>query len=418
VSAAHPYRDLPDYQFWPRAVTWAAPGALDPVVATRFLVGPDDRVATIGSCFAQHLSRHLRESGLHYFVAETGPDGIDADEAKRRNYGVFSARYGNVYTVAQANQLLQRAYGEFEPQEDAWRLDSRVVDPFRPQAEPDGFADHAALEADREQHLQAVRDVFERADILVFTLGLTEAWRSRADGSVFPSAPGVAGGEYDPAKYEFVNFSVDEVRDGLIEFCARVRSINPAIRVLLTVSPVPLVATYEDRHVLVATTYSKSVLRVAAEEARRHLEYVDYFPSYEIIAAATAPQNYYADDLREVEEAGVQHVMRVFTRHYVDGLPWSKGVTTSPLAASKFEDVICDEAAIAAAIEASTPGASELAGSSPDVRSFNPQADDMGVRGGDRSVRNDLPAPSANTTFLDGVRRAVHALPWRRTRTR
>jgi hypothetical protein len=418
VSAAHPYRDLPDYQFWPRAVTWAAPGALDPVVATRFLVGPDDRVATIGSCFAQHLSRHLRRSGLHYFVAERGPDGIEAGEAKRRNYGVFSARYGNVYTVAQANQLLQRAYGEFEPQEDAWLLDGRVVDPFRPQVEPDGFAGQTALAADRAQHLQAVRDVFERADILVFTLGLTEAWRNRADGAVFPSAPGVAGGEYDPAKYEFVNFSVDEVRDGLIEFCTQARSINPAIRVLLTVSPVPLVATYEDRHVLVSTTYSKSVLRVAAEEARRRLDYVDYFPSYEIIAAATSPQNYYADDLREVEEVGVQHVMRVFTRHYVDGLPWSKGVTTSPLAASRFEDVVCDEEAIAAAIEASAPGTSNVVGSSRDVRSFNPQADDMGVRGGTGGARNDAPEPGGNNAVRNSVRRAAHALPWRRARTR
>jgi len=32
--ADHPYRGLPDPQFWNRAVTWAPPGGLDPVVAT------------------------------------------------------------------------------------------------------------------------------------------------------------------------------------------------------------------------------------------------------------------------------------------------------------------------------------------------------------------------------------------------
>ena len=86
---AHPYRGLPDAQFWGRAVTWAPPGGLDPVVTTRFRVDVEDRVGTMGSCFAQHLSRHLARSGLCYFVAEEAPPGMAADAAARRQYGVF-----------------------------------------------------------------------------------------------------------------------------------------------------------------------------------------------------------------------------------------------------------------------------------------------------------------------------------------
>ena len=41
-------------------------------------------------------------------------------------------------------------------------------------------------------------------------------------------------------------------------WCAR---RTPKLRILLTVSPVPLTATAGDDHVLLATTYSKSVLR-------------------------------------------------------------------------------------------------------------------------------------------------------------
>ena len=52
---------------------------------------------------------------------------------------------------------------------------------------------------------------------------------------------------------------------------------------ILTVSPVPLVATAAGKHVLVATTYSKSVLRVACEEVCQKAADVMYFPSYEII---------------------------------------------------------------------------------------------------------------------------------------
>ena len=194
MTRSHSYAGLPDFQFWPRAVTWVSPGGLDPVVRTRFGIGAHDRVATMGSCFAQHLSRHLSRSGLHYYVAEAAPAGMGEDEACRRNYGTFSARYGNVYTVAQAVQLFRRAFDEFDPVERPWGRGGVLVDPFRPQVEPDGYVDEEALRDDRQRHLQATRRVFERCDVLVFTLGLTEAWRSRVDGSIFPTAPGVAGG--------------------------------------------------------------------------------------------------------------------------------------------------------------------------------------------------------------------------------
>ena len=78
----------------------------------------------------------------------------------------------------------------------------------------------------------------------------------------------------------------------------------------------PLVATAEDRSVLVSTTYSKSVLRVAAEEVARGCDYVAYFPSYEIITGAYNRGGYFAEDLRSVTEAGVAHVMRLFMKHY------------------------------------------------------------------------------------------------------
>ena len=73
MTAHHPYRDLPDYQFWPRAVSWAAPGGLDPVAADQV---PCDagrsRRRRWSSCSRQHLSRHLSRSGLTYFVAGGG----------------------------------------------------------------------------------------------------------------------------------------------------------------------------------------------------------------------------------------------------------------------------------------------------------------------------------------------------------
>lgn len=344
---SHPYRDLSDWHFWSRVVAEPAAHELDPVVEAAFQVAPDDQVATLGSCFAQHLSRFLQRSGLSYLVTEPGPADLDAAERKRRSYGVFSARYGNVYTVRQAIQLFDHAYGAWSGSEEQWRRGEAWVDPLRPTVEPDGFASLELLEVDREAHLAAVRRMFEDSSVIVFTLGLTEGWRSRVDGAVFPVVPGAAGGTFDPERHEFVNFDVGEVTVDLMEFADRLHSVNERARLLLTVSPVPLIATYTDRHVLTATTYSKSVLRVAAAQAEYARESIHYFPAYEIVTGAASGGRYFATDLRSVTDEGVAHVMRVFRRHYIAGGdgPVEPAAEAGALAAefARVNDVMCDE---------------------------------------------------------------------------
>jgi hypothetical protein len=162
--------------------------------------------------------------------------------------------------------------------------------------------------------------MFENLDVFVFTLGLTECWRSREDGAVFPICPGVEGGSFDPSQYEFYNQTVEDVTEDLTAFREALRSVNSRAEIILTVSPVPLAATAEaDAHVLSATTYSKSVLRVAAETMRQRFDNVHYFPSYEIITGAFNRGKYYAPDLRNVVEDGVAHVMRLFLGHATGG---------------------------------------------------------------------------------------------------
>jgi GSCFA family len=349
----HPYRGLPSHQFWNTGVAQSSPGGLDPMTNPKFLIGPTDKVATMGSCFAQHISRHLMRRGLSYFVTEQGDPSMPPEELAARNFGVFSARYGNVYTVRQAVQLFDRAFGEFSPKEGAWKSGDGFVDPFRPQIEPHPLKDEDDVDRSRLEHLEAVRRLFTEADILVFTLGLTETFMSQDDGSVFPVAPGVSGGIFDPDRYTFVNFTVSEVINDLRTFVHKVRDVNPTIRFVLTVSPVPLIATYEPRHVLVSTTISKAILRVAAHEISSSHDFVEYFPSYEIISGSALGSQYFDDDLRQVRQVGVDHVMRVFEKHML-GL--SASTANQVLDHGRREtrgNVVCDEETIMRAIEES-----------------------------------------------------------------
>lgn len=350
---SHPYRDLPDHCFWSKAMSAPAPGRIDPVTRSG-RIGATDKVSTMGSCFAQHIGKRVQKLGLHYFVPEAAPDHLDEAARAAGNYGIFSARYGNVYTVRQAVQLFDRAFGALEPVEDVWaHPEGGYVDAFRPQIDREPLASPEAVRAAQAAHLAAVRAVFLESDWLVFTLGLTEGWRSKRDGCVYPLAPGVAGGSFDPARHEFVNFGLDEVRQDLFAFIERVRGRNPSVKILLTVSPVALAATYEPRHVLESTVYSKAVLRVAADEARARYDDVFYFPSFEIITSPASCGRYYADDLRQVTKLGVDHVMRVFEDHFVS--PSQEREAPVDLGATIFEsdDVVCDEEAIERAMQRS-----------------------------------------------------------------
>lgn len=344
----NPYRSQPDHAFWSRAMAQTPADDVDPVVKPQFTLAREDQIATAGSCFAQHISRALQAKGFGYLITEPGEEA--------RNYGVYPARFGNIYTARQLLQLFQRAFGLFAPAEKAWRAGDRFADPFRPQVEPGGFASLDAMLADRERHLDCVRSMFERADVFIFTLGLTEAWTSLEDGAIFPLAPGVAGDAPRPNLIQPRNFTVQDIVDDLAAFLTLARTLNPRLGVLFTVSPVSLVATFSDRHVLSATTYSKSVLRVAAETVVREHQGVDYFPSYEIITGPQSRGRYFGPDLREVLPEGVAQVMKVFDRHYLgdtsDAPPRPAPVGPSaptPMAAQEYaalQNIVCDEEAI------------------------------------------------------------------------
>lgn len=316
----HAYTGAPDRNFWRRSVAECPPDLVDPVGDFPACIRPDTKVATAGSCFAQHIARYLRDNGFNYYVTEPGHPILPESIRTKNNYGLFSARYGNIYTARQLLQLVERAYGRFAPREDVWKeADDVFLDPFRPSAQPGGFVSELEMRLDRAQHLAAARTMLETMDVFIFTLGLTECWMSSRDGAVFPICPGVEGGEFDEERHVFYNQTVDDVVSDMTRFLMLLGRINPKAQVILTVSPVPLAATARrDQHVLSATTYSKSVLRVAADMLATQFDHVAYFPSYEIITGSFSRGAYYAEDLRNVLESGVSHVMGLFMKHATD----------------------------------------------------------------------------------------------------
>ncbi len=348
---ASPYQDLPSRAYWRSGVTERSP--LDPgdLFHPRFPVTREMRIATAGSCFAQHVGRALRGAGFDVIDTEPLPPAIPDAVANRFGYRLFSARYGNVYTARQLAQLLAEAHGEIAPAEPVWRRGDRFFDAQRPGVEPDGLETAADVRRHRDAHLGCVRRAFEAADLVVFTFGLTEAWVHRETGTVYPTAPGTIAGRFDPEVYAFRNYDAFAVLADFEEVRSRLKRANPALRFLVTVSPVPLTATASGNHVEVATCYSKSVLRAVCGLLVERYDDVDYFPSFELITSQSARGAYYEPNQRNVTATGVATAMRTFLAgHGIEAAapaPARRGPARRA-AARAAADEVCEEALLEA----------------------------------------------------------------------
>lgn len=338
-----PYENLPAEAFWRTGVVGRAPDCISGIYRKKFPIDRSTRIATAGSCFAQHIATHLRARAFSVLDVEPRPPGLRSKHAARFGYGIYSARYGNIYTARQLRQLADEALGTYLPSNAIWEKDGRYYDALRPSVEPNGLSSPETVSDHRCYHLEQVRKLLREADLLVFTLGLTETWAHRESGTVYPTAPGTIAGSYDPAEYEFRNLNFAEVYGDLRAFFDLAKSHNPKLRLLLTVSPVPLTATASGEHVLRATTYSKAVLRAVAGQLYHEQPDIDYFPSYEIVTSPLAKGEFFEPNLRSVRGEGVEAVMKMFfAAHDREVDEQSRSVSdAAPL--SEDDEIVCEE---------------------------------------------------------------------------
>lgn len=339
----NPYTKLPPSAFWRTGVAQENPYLIRDIYKKKFNIEASTAIATGGSCFAQHISRYLLQNGFNVIDVEPPPPGLPKELCQHFGFSTYSARYGNIYTIRQLTQLAQEAAGEWSPHNYIWKKDGKFFDALRPTVEPDGFDSSDEVIEHRKHHISRVKELFDRLDLLIFTLGLTETWEDKLSGTVYPTAPGTVIGDFDANLYQFKNQHFEEIIHDFNSFhqaMAKIRSDRP-FNLLLTVSPVPLTASASGDHVLASSVYSKSTLRSAAGQLAANHSHVDYFPSYEIVTNPKAISQSFADNLRSVNDHAVKNVMaHFFSEHKpcTDTL-----ITTSEAIPPKRERMISDD---------------------------------------------------------------------------
>lgn len=274
----------------------------------KFALDADERVFCLGSCFARNIEEHLILNDIEVL-------------SKRLNCPIeeWSARPNGIVNKFTTHSILN----EIENLE----IGSADIGEQHFCEVPDGWVDlqltpHATpvtLERAIERRRYLIDEYFARlrdATVVIITLGLNEVWRDETTGLYLNKPPPLAIARRSEGRYALYITDADENHAVLEEICTRLMAFNRNLKIVLTVSPVPMESTFSGRDVAIANTLSKATLRAAAQALVDSHDAVDYFPSFEMITQAPKHEAY-AEDLRHVRNAAVGGVVQTFLANYL-----------------------------------------------------------------------------------------------------
>ncbi len=312
ISDVHPAHFFEPWQVWPGSYDNPQIDQYYPLRGDSGLkISKSTRVASMGSCFAREIKNVLVREGFSYINEETSnPASAHASAAWERVYNLFCMR-----------QIFEYTFGDWSPDIRWWEspTSKKIQDPYRRIILYDNLNE---AESDFENHKNCSRKALEQAEVLILTLGLTEIWEDAIDQSVIclPSGPYVNEGG-DMTRYRFRVSRYSENLENLELIYSLMTKHNPGCKIIITVSPVHLWATFRrDSDVIAASCNSKSTLRAAADEFVSRHKNVFYFPAFEIatIYRPMMDKSVFADGRENfhVNRDTVEHIMKTFFECY------------------------------------------------------------------------------------------------------
>jgi hypothetical protein len=275
-----------------------AAGYATPYVEPKFRLNNDDSFFCIGSCFARVIERQLCYRNLN--VTSMRYRG-ELEEAQ------LGANGANKFTTASMlNEVRWSLAQERFPDEalvpdgDGYR-DLQLADAALP----------VSLSRARERRIE-LSEYFGRlsqADVVILTLGIVEVWYDRVAQLYLNITPTFEMTRRFPGRFTVHTSDYVENRARLTEtldlLSAHGRS---GLRIILSVSPVPMHRTFTSPDALAANVYGKSTLRAVAGDIARERHDVDYWPGYELVTVTDRNRAFAPDQAHVTEEAGEELV--------------------------------------------------------------------------------------------------------------
>lgn len=284
-----------------------------PFISPRFKIRREDKLFAIGSCFARGIEGALL--GRKMEVLSAAPEFASFQPASKLTTPLGYTNKYNTYSI----------YNELH-----WALDPKssfpsdsIVDVgdglyYDPHTNPSLDLAGLAETLHRRSIVQQVNTRTSQCRVVIITLGLVEVWRDTKTDTFINTTPISEALHHHPDRYEFRLTSFSDNFENLEKIHALLTKFgHPQLQIVVTVSPVPLMATFSEDDIVLANSYSKSLLRTAAQEWAAAHDNVHYFPSYEIVQYSE-PAMTWMEDLRHVRSNVVKHIMDLFLRHYLE----------------------------------------------------------------------------------------------------
>lgn len=260
----------------------------------------DATIFTIGSCFARNIEEALRHLDVSM---PTTLFSVPKSEWPARPNGLL-----NEYNPGTIAQRIRYATGNMEfPDETIVKNGELYADLLLP-----GGSDVTLERAiERRNEIKNIYSNLSKSECVIITLGFVESWFDEQTQLFLNRMPPHSVAKSNPNRFIFKRLSIDDCMPMLETALALLVDFD--IKIILTVSPVPIQTTFTPDDCVVANEFSKSVLRVCAERLRNQ-PLIDYFPSYEI--ARSFGLHAYEDDQVHVKDEVVHEITKYMISIY------------------------------------------------------------------------------------------------------
>lgn len=217
-----------------------------------FAIEPRERMLFVGSCFADNIGRRFVDDK---FRATVNP-------------------YGVMYNPASIMHTVKRWTGELV----------------------------AAQSETSDSGSDVSQAINEAPQTAVFTLGTNHVYILNETGEIVDNCR-----KRPQRLFTERELSVDECADYLREAVMMLRQINPAVHIIITVSPIRYA-----KYGFHGSQLSKATLLLAADKLTKEMDNVVYFPAYEIVNDELRDYRFYREDMLHPTDQAVEYIWQRF----------------------------------------------------------------------------------------------------------
>ncbi len=254
---------------------------------TGWRMGYKDRILMLGSCFTENMGEKLQQLK---FQVDLNPFGV-------------------IYNPLSVAQSLRRLLiGKPYTKEDL----------FEHQGTWGSFDHHSRFSATSpEEALEKINNRLEQSSVflkeagcLIITFGTAWVYELKATGDLVANCH-----KFPASDFKRFRLTPGEIVDVFRDLLKSIWILNPALKVLFTVSPIRHWKDGANGNQL-----SKATLLLAADRLVTGFgnEHCAYFPSYEIVMDELRDYRFYAPDLIHLNQVAIDHIWEKFSQALID----------------------------------------------------------------------------------------------------